>query len=122
MIGLEGTRGNADRAVSDALPLLIQAQVVVVAIECGETSPAALSEGLTEVAKRLERHDVNVSVEIAPKGPGTVTELLEDAAGRHGADLIVTGAYGKSRMREWWLGGVTEDLVMASSKFVLFSH
>jgi nucleotide-binding universal stress UspA family protein len=111
------------RAVSDALPFLKRAQkVVLVAIESGEASPAAQSEGLTEVAKRLERHDVNVSVEVAPKGPGTVTESLEDAASRHDADLIVTGAYGRSRMEEWWLGGVTEDLVMASSKFVLFSH
>ena len=36
--------------------------------------------------------------------------------------LIVSGAYGHSRLQEWMLGGVTEDLVVSSSKFVLLSH
>jgi len=111
------------RAVSDALPFLKRAQkVVIVSIECAEASSAAQSEALVEVARRLEGHDVNACVEIAPKGAGTVTESIEDAASRHDADLIVAGAYGRPRLEEWWLGGVTEDLVVASSKFVLFSH
>lgn len=111
------------RAVSDALPFLKRAQkVVVVAIECPESACADQSEGLVEVSQRLARHGVNACVEIAPKGSGSVTEALEDAAGRHGADLIVAGAYGRSRLEEWWMGGVTEDLVMSSPKFVLMSH
>ncbi len=38
-----------------------------------------------------------------------VAETLEGAAGAFGADLIVTGAYGYSRLREWFFGGVTRD-------------
>jgi len=111
------------RALTDALPFLKRAQkVVIVAIESAETSSAILSESLVEVAQRLGRHRVNTCVEIGPKGSGSVTEALEDAAGRHGADLIVSGAYGRTQLEEWWLGGVTEDLVMSSSKFVLMSH
>ena len=111
------------RAVTDALPFLKRAKtVVIVAIGCDETTVGDQSGGLMEVAQRLERHGVSACVEIAPKGVGTVTESIEDAAGRHNADLIVAGAFGRTRMEEWWLGGVTEDLVMSSSKFVLFSH
>jgi nucleotide-binding universal stress UspA family protein len=111
------------RAVTDALPFLKRAQkVVIVAIGCGETSSCIQSKGLVEVTARLARHGVSACVEIAPKGSGSVTESIEDAAGRHGADLIVAGAFGRPRLEEWWLGGVTEDLVMSSSKFVLLSH
>lgn len=111
------------RAVSDALPFLKRAQkVVVVTIENVDASHSNLSDGLVEVAQRLGRHGVSACVEIAPKGAGSDTEAIEDAAGRHGADLIVAGAYGRSRLEEWWLGGVTEDLVMSSPKFVLMSH
>jgi len=111
------------RAVTDALPFLKRAQkVVIVAIDGGEASSSVQSNDLVEIAQKLARHDVSACVEIAPKGAGTVTESIEDAAGRHGADLIVAGAYGRARLEEWWLGGVTEDLVMSSSKFVLLSH
>ena len=111
------------RALTDALPFLKSAQkVVVVAVE-GETETRdARPDGLTEVAQRLARHGVTAVIERAPKGHGSVTEAIEDAAGRHGADLIVAGAYGRSHLREWWLGGVTEDLVVSCAKFVLFSH
>ena len=111
------------RAVADALPFLkLARKVVVVAIDSDVSSPAQPSTALTEVAQKLARHGVHASTEWAPKGHGSVTEAIEDAAGRHAADLIVAGAYGRSHLQEWWLGGVTEDLVMSCSKFVLLSH
>ena len=56
------------------------------------------------------------------KGRGAIADALEETATRRGADLIVVGAYGHSRLREWALGGVTEDFIAASSKHILFSH
>jgi len=114
---------EARRALTDALPFLKLARKVVLVDIAGETDlPAPSSDALVEVARKLARHGVKAVVERAPKGRGSVTEAIEDAASRHGADLIVAGAYGRSHLQEWWLGGVTEDLVMSSSKFVLFSH
>ncbi|HLH49172.1 MAG TPA: universal stress protein, partial [Roseiarcus sp.] len=43
-------------------------------------------------------------------------------ARRVSADLIVTGAYGHSRLREWILGGVTRDLIARSEIPLLMAH
>ena len=39
-----------------------------------------------------------------------------------GADVIVAGAYGHSRLREWVLGGVTRDLLLRADMCALVSH
>jgi len=121
VVGWKDTR-ESRRAVTDALPFLKRARSVIVVAVCGEASTQIDQDGLKEVARRLARHCVEVSIEAVPKGHGTVADALEEAARRHSADLIVSGAYGHSRLQEWMLGGVTEDLVVSSSKFVLLSH
>lgn len=118
VIGWKDTR-ESRRAVTDALPFLMRAQHVVVATIGGDDEPLV---GLNEVARRLARHGVDTSVEVAAKGKHSIAETLEDTANRHSADLIVIGAYGHSRLREWMLGGVTEDFIAASSKFLLLSR
>jgi nucleotide-binding universal stress UspA family protein len=45
-----------------------------------------------------------------------------DEARYFGADLIVMGGYGHSRLREWILGGVTRDLVQATDTPLLLSQ
>ncbi|HEX2942363.1 MAG TPA: universal stress protein, partial [Rhodopila sp.] len=45
-------------------------------------------------------------------------EFLTD----HGADLIVAGAYGHSRVREWVLGGMTRNLLLRGKRCALVSH
>jgi nucleotide-binding universal stress UspA family protein len=121
VVGWKDTR-ESRRALSDALPFLIRAEKTVVVAVSGEANGGATEAGLAEIAERLKRHGVAVATEIVPSGGRMVVEALEDAATRHGADLIVAGAYARSRMREWLLGGVTEDLIAASSKYVLLSH
>ena len=121
IVGWKDTR-ESRRAVSDALPLLMRAQHVTVVGVSGDTNTAVSRQGLSDVVRRLSRHGVHADFEIAPKGRASVAEALEAAAHRKGADLIVIGAYGHSRLREWALGGVTEDLVAASNRFVLLSH
>jgi nucleotide-binding universal stress UspA family protein len=48
--------------------------------------------------------------------------LLNAIAREQGADVIVVGAYGHSRMREWVLGGVTRDLLLRAEQIALLSH
>jgi nucleotide-binding universal stress UspA family protein len=43
-------------------------------------------------------------------------------AAEEGADLLVTGAYGHTRLGEWMFGGVTRDLLATSPICCLMSH
>ncbi|MDR3507893.1 MAG: universal stress protein [Caulobacteraceae bacterium] len=113
---------EARRAVSDAMPFLVRAKKVVVLAISGDSDPGSESAGVKAVAQRIKRQGANVEAKVVPRGKGTVAEDIEQEATRVGADLIVMGAYGHSRLREWALGGATEDLLAASSKFILFSH
>jgi nucleotide-binding universal stress UspA family protein len=121
VVGWKDTR-ESRRALTDSLPLLKRAQQVVVVEIDGDPRPAAHHSDLKEVADRLARHGIKVETEVVAHGKATIADDLEHAATRHGADVIVTGAYGHARLREWMLGGVTEDLLATSSKCVLFSH
>lgn len=121
LVGWKDTR-ESRRALGDALPLLRRAEEVVVVEIDGDSRMAAERFGLEEVAGRLQRHGIRVRTESAARSRATIADDLEHAATRHGAEVIVTGAYGHARLREWILGGVTEDLLATSSKCVLFSH
>jgi nucleotide-binding universal stress UspA family protein len=44
----------------------------------------------------------------------SVAQKLIELAKSENADLIVTGAYGHSRLGEWIFGGVTRDLLRSS--------
>ena len=121
VIGWKDTR-EARRALSDALPFVVAAEQVVVAGVAGAGEIGADRDGLEQVAERLRRHGALVKTEVARRGAASVAETLETVADEHGADLLVLGAYGHTRIREWVFGGVTEELMAASSKYVLFSH
>lgn len=119
LVAWNASRESA-RAVADSLPLLQRAQSVRVVMfnpgdEHGE-EPGA------DIALQLARHGVKVSVASrVGKGIG-VGELILSEAADAGADLIVMGAYGHSRMRELVLGGATRTLLEAMTVPVLMSH
>jgi nucleotide-binding universal stress UspA family protein len=114
----------ARRAVVDALPLLRRAKDVTVAEipEEGGSRSAALSR-LRDVTAWLSRHGVTAS-ELAPdldQGRDTTVQL-DGVAADVGAGIVVAGAYGHSRFREWILGGMTQHLISQSGRCVLLSH
>ncbi|MEO6339665.1 MAG: universal stress protein [Caulobacteraceae bacterium] len=119
VVGWKDTR-ETRRAVADALPFLMRADTVYL-VECAEEGVSA-DTGLDAVAKRLARHGVNVEVQREPPAVWPVAARLEDVASRVGANLVVVGAFGHSRMREWAFGGVTKDLIEASRTFILLSR
>ena len=57
---------------------------------------------------------------LAQKGSGA-TQLIR-VAQEERADLLVTGAYGHSRLGEWIFGGMTRDLLSTSPICCLMSH
>jgi nucleotide-binding universal stress UspA family protein len=53
---------------------------------------------------------------------GTDLEALYSALKKEKCDLLVAGAYGHTRLREWVFGGVTMDLLLRGDRCVLLSH
>lgn len=110
----------AARAVNDALPFLRSAEAVtVVCVE--EAGRLASSVPGAEFAPHLARHGVAVTVDARPVAADAV-ETLRGAAADARADMIVMGAYRHSRMSEWFLGGVTQQLLAQSDVPLFLVH
>jgi len=121
LVGWKDTR-ETRRAVADALPLLrLAKQVVVAEVVTQESQLPAARAHTGEVCAWLQRHGVAAEPRALATGEQYVVSL-DAIAEQVGADLIVAGAYGHSRMREWALGGVTRDLLKYSRRCSLLSH
>jgi nucleotide-binding universal stress UspA family protein len=113
---------EARRVIVDALPILRQAKDVAV-VEIIEDEPdrlAALS-GIRDIVVWLSRHGV-VASEQVPAEKGNAAEQIERIASAVGAGLVVAGAYGHSRLREWVFGGVTRRLLNPSDRCTLLAR
>ena len=110
------------RAVADALPILREAKDVIVAeiVEDEADRSAALS-GMEDLVAWLLRHGV-VAAQRVPGECGNAAAQLDRIASEVGAGLVVAGAYGHSRFREWVFGGVTKHLLNPSSRCSLLSR
>ena len=108
---------EARRAVSGALGFLRHADQVYLA----SVGDGVGAEGTEEVAAYLARHGAAVTTHFLQDRRGAGEEIL-DFTRRQDADLVVMGAYGHSRLREWAFGGVTRDLIGRSPVPCLMSH
>lgn len=113
--------GSAARAVGDAMPLLKRARKVEIVIIAHERGKPTEIEGV-DLGRHLARHGLNVAVERIPGGDINVGEALLSRAADSGADLMVMGGYGHSRLREFVLGGVTRSILHSMTVPVLMSH
>lgn len=113
---------EARRALSDALPFLQAAQEVVVAALCEKDGVEAAEFQTSDVIKSLERHGVKATAKVSVTPDPAVADELNNIAAAIGADLIVSGGYGHSRLNEWVFGGVTRNLLLNPQRFVLLSH
>jgi nucleotide-binding universal stress UspA family protein len=110
------------RAVADAMPFLQRAEDVIVhAVVKPEDTDRAVFE-TDDVVTNLKRHGVDARALVTSATLEGVTLEIERVAQLNTADLIVCGAYGHSRLREWAFGGVTDDLIHRPGCFVLMSH
>jgi nucleotide-binding universal stress UspA family protein len=120
MVAWDGSR-EATRAVNDALPLLERAKhVTVLAI-----NPTGRRDGdipSADICLHLARHGVEAEAAHVESGEIGVGDMLLSRAADDGADMIVMGAYGHSRLREMALGGVTRNLLAHMTVPVLMSH
>lgn len=119
LVGWKAGR-EASRALHDALPLMRGADIVRVL----SVNPAGGPQHLpgAAITRHLARHGIaaeashTVSEEV-PEG-----DILLNVAAEMGADLLVAGGYGHSRLREFVLGGVTRTLLQRMTLPVLLSH
>ena len=120
MVCWDGGRNSA-RAAADAMPFLRRAKVVEVVIVTGERGKSEELPG-ADIAKHLARHGLNVEINrIAASGNDVASTVLSHAADA-GADFIVMGGYGHSRLREFILGGATQGILDSMTVPTLMSH
>lgn len=121
VVGWKDTRPTR-RAVADAIPFLKRAQRVIVVEAVAHDSELASARANTrQVCSWLEAHGVVCEPDAISVGDERFAPITT-VAEREAADLIVAGAYGHSRLREWVLGGVTRSLLQQTERCVLFSH
>lgn len=119
-VAWDGSRAAA-RALADALPILARTDDVRIVTILGDKPTAGVGEG-AEAARHLAAHGIAATVEEIEAGGRGVGAVLEDYANRHRPDLLVMGAFGHSRLREFILGGATQHLLHAPPVPILFSH
>jgi nucleotide-binding universal stress UspA family protein len=121
VIGWKDTR-EARRAVRDALPFLEQATRVTIVEACGPDEEKTALGRLDDVVRYLSYHRIKGGPEIMLEQKGSGAEQLIRSAQEEHADLLVTGAYGHSRLGEWMFGGMTRELLATSPICCLMSH
>jgi nucleotide-binding universal stress UspA family protein len=105
---------EARRAVVDALPFLVSARHVLVAT-IAEDERVSARDSVADVVRFLMKHGVKARSEVLDADKMDAAEALLTTATETGAELVVAGGYGHSRLREWAFGGVTRSLLDDSS-------
>jgi nucleotide-binding universal stress UspA family protein len=116
----DGSR-PATRAIADALPFLRRAKAIDIVAFSGERGKGSELVG-TNMARHLARHGLAVELKRVSAGNVDVPSAIRSHAAEIGADFMVMGGYGHSRLREFILGGVTRTILTSSTIPVLMSH
>jgi nucleotide-binding universal stress UspA family protein len=121
VVGWKDAR-EARLAVRDALPLLRKAAQVTIVEICASSEQEEARIRIRDVVRYLGRHGVKCEmdfrVHLAEPAAFPLLRMAKDLE----ADLIVTGAYGHSRLGEWFFGGVTRSLLDEAPCCLMMSH
>jgi len=110
LVAWKNTR-EAAVALAAAIPVLrLAEQVTVALVEEGGASEERGEAADEDIGRYLSRHGVNAEIRLIAGWSNTSAAILKEAE-HSGAEMIVLGAYGHSRLREWALGGVTRDVL-----------
>jgi nucleotide-binding universal stress UspA family protein len=112
---------EARRALSDAMPFFERAEAVAVVQLCGRDESADAKGCVEDVAAALRRRKINAEARIVTHEHADSYQILREASA-FGADLVVMGAYGHTRLGEWVFGGFTRDLLAQDDVYLLLSH
>jgi len=110
--------GSTAAALADAAPLLAKARrVVFVSVA---KSDGGLAAAMAATARKVA--GIEAEVRVIPESRGGIPDALAVAAEECGADLLVMGAYGRSRGREILFGSCTDKLLARSDRPILLRH
>ena len=112
---------TAARAIGDAMPFLERAGKVEVIIISEKEAKSGEVPG-ADMGEHLARHGIKVEVRQIVAVDEDVANTILSYAADFGADFLVMGGYGHSRLREFVLGGATRGLLEAMTVPVLMSH
>ncbi|MEI7609885.1 MAG: universal stress protein [Rhodospirillaceae bacterium] len=122
LVGWNGSR-EAARAIGDALPLLERAHAVtLLAVNAGAGPETAGPEPEAAILRHLARHGIAAGTARFVCGHHEVGDTLLNATSDLGSDLIVMGAYGRSRLRTLVLGSLTGFILKHMTVPVLLCH
>lgn len=114
---------KAVRAVNDAIPLLQgRGEAIILVINPEERRDAHGDNPGADIAAHLERHGVKARVVIHPHAEISKGTVLLNFLSDNGADLLVMGAFGHSRLREKAFGGATDTILHQMTAPVLMSE
>jgi nucleotide-binding universal stress UspA family protein len=94
-------------------------EIVLQILVCYDSAP---SHSVARLAKHLTRHGVEVVSEDVKSNGHAIGQVFKDYVSTHKADLLIMGAYGHSRIREFILGGATKSILLHPPTWVLLSH
>ena len=122
LVAWDGSR-ESSQAVHGAMPLLKEAESVVVVSVCKSSDgDDKLTRYNSDLVDYLHCHAINATSHIINNGSFTAGHAISDFAHELEADLMVMGSYGHSRFREAILGGATRFVLEHAEIPILFAH
>lgn len=119
-VAWDGERPAA-RALADAMPLLTTAEQVRLLVVTGEK--ASVEPGAAaDVVRHLALHGVRAEIDEVEADGAPIGEVLTRYVAGRNVDLLVMGAFGRSRARELVLGGATRSMLQNLVAPILMSH
>jgi nucleotide-binding universal stress UspA family protein len=113
---------EAARAVHDAIPLLAKAASVTVLAVNRRGQESATEDATADLIHHLVRHGISATAARTAAADIPVSDALLSYAADLNADLLVSGSYGHSRLRERILGSTTHEVLQHLTLPVLMSH
>lgn len=111
----------AARAIADALPILQRAKMVR-AVTVADDKSIATTSTKEQLAAHLGMHGVKLTFDIVQASGRQIGDLLTDYVRAQSVDLLVMGAYGHSRVRDFVLGGATQSMLRQPPVPLFLSH
>jgi nucleotide-binding universal stress UspA family protein len=122
VIAWNGSRESA-RAVFDALPFMKKAgKVEILCIDPQESDEHSALMVASEIAQTLDRHGIKTDVVNQISGGIPPSAAIQNRMSDTGANLLIMGAYSKSRIRETLFGGVTRTMLKSMTALTLMSR
>ena len=114
---------EASKAVRDAIEIMVAAEGVdIVLIDPVPSFEGHGPEPGADLAAYLARHGIATTVHRLPREGREVGDILNRSAIDLGADLLVMGGFGHSRLRQRIFGGTTTSMISDAAVPVLMAH